>query len=44
MIRASQQNVPLGSYQIDDLQYDFRIQGELQNTQELLDIPLTTPQ
>lgn len=42
IIRSSQQNVPLWSYQIDELKYDFRIQGELADVQTLLEIPLTT--
>lgn len=42
IIRASQQNVPLGSYQIDNLNYDFRIQWELTDVNKLLEIPLTT--
>lgn len=43
IIRSSQQNIPLGSYTIDDLNYDFRIQWELSNAQVLLEMPLTTP-
>jgi multidrug efflux pump subunit AcrB len=42
IIRASQQNIPLWSYQIDDLNYDFRVQGQLADITELLELPLTT--
>lgn len=43
VIRSSQQNIPLWSYQIENLNYDFRIQGQLEDVSKLLEIPLTTP-
>ena len=39
-IRAYNQNSPLGNFEIDGRDYDFRIDGELLNEQELLDVPL----
>jgi multidrug efflux pump subunit AcrB len=42
VIRSSKQNIPLWSYQIDDLNYDFRIQGQLADINELLELPLIT--
>lgn len=40
IIRSFNKNVPLGSYEIDHLKYDFRIEGEIKNTTQLLNIPL----
>lgn len=37
-IRAFNQNIPLGNFTVGDLDYDFRIQGELKNPHELLDL------
>ncbi len=39
-IRSYNQNIPLGNYEINDLTYDYRIDGELLTQQEVLDIPL----
>ena len=41
-LRSYNQNSPLGSFEIDELKYDFRIDGELPDEQELLDVPLTS--
>ena len=41
-IRSFNRNQPLGNYEIGSLSYDFRINGELDSLQELLDIPLQT--
>lgn len=43
VIRSSQQNIPLWSYQIDSLNYDFRIQGQFEDINKLLELPLVTP-
>lgn len=40
-IRSYNANTPLGSFEIDSLNYDFRIDGELVDEQDLLDVPLT---
>ncbi len=40
-IRSYNTNTPLGNFEIDSLQYDFRIDGELASEQELLDVPLS---
>ena len=42
VIRSSQQNIPLWSYQIDDLNYDFRVQGQLDDINKILELPLVT--
>lgn len=42
VIRSSQQNIPLWSYQIDDLNYDFRVQGQLDDINKILELPLIT--
>lgn len=44
IVRSFNQNQPLGRYQVDGLSYDFRIEWEIHDTQELLAIPLVTPQ
>jgi len=41
-IRSYNANTPLGNFEIDSLNYDFRIDGELIDEQDLLDVPLTT--
>jgi len=41
-IRAFNRNTPLGQYEVDELEYDFRIQWELSSEFELLDIPVNT--
>jgi len=43
IIRSSQQNIPLWSYQIDALNYDFRIQGQFKDINKLMELPLVTP-
>lgn len=43
ILRGSQQNIPLGSYTIDSLKYDFTIQGQLHSIEELLQLPIRTP-
>ncbi len=37
-IRAFNQNIPLGNFTVGDLNYDFRIHGELGNVYDLLDL------
>ena len=39
-IRAFNQNQPLGNYEVDNLNYDFRIDGELADEQALLSLPV----
>lgn len=41
-LRAYNQNIPLGQYEVDDLEYDFRIQGELSTEEEIRQIPIVT--
>lgn len=41
IIDAYNKNTPIGNYQIWELQYDFRFDGELQNIQELENIVLS---
>lgn len=41
-LRAYNQNVPLGQYEVDELSYDFRIEGELTTEQEIMEIPIVT--
>ncbi len=40
-LRSYNQNTPLGNFEIDSLTYDFRVDGELVDEQDLLDVPLT---
>ena len=39
-IRTYNRNTPLGNFDIDTLAYDFRIDGELTDEQDLLSVPL----
>jgi multidrug efflux pump subunit AcrB len=39
-VRAFNQNIPLGNYVVGELNYDFRIQGELASPFDLLDLPI----
>ena len=39
-IRAYNRNTPLGNFDIEELSYDFRIDWELVDEQDLLDVPL----
>lgn len=41
-IRAHNANIPLGQFEVNWLNYDFRIQWELQNEQDLLAVPVLT--
>lgn len=41
-IRSFNRNVPLGQYAVDGLNYDFRIQWELESEENILSIPLYT--
>lgn len=41
-IRAHNRNIPLWQYEVDEFNYDFRIQGELSSEEELLTIPIST--
>ncbi len=39
-IRSFNQNIPLGNFTVGELAYDFRIQGELENAYDLLDLQI----
>lgn len=39
-IRAYNQNLPLGNYQLGDLRYDYRIDNELRSLSDLQNIPI----
>ena len=39
-IRAFNQNIPLGNYQVGELSYDFRIQWEIDSVYSLLELPV----
>jgi len=41
-IRSYNANTPLGNFEIDSLNYDFRIDGELASREELLDVPISS--
>lgn len=41
-IRSYNRNQPIGNFEIGDKTYDFRIQGEIAQAQELSEIPLPT--
>ncbi len=40
IIQSFNKNTPLGNYEVGDLHYDFRIEGEIKNIEKLLQIPL----
>lgn len=41
-IRVNNANQPLGNHRIDELNYTFRIQGEILDEQELVNTPIVT--
>ncbi len=41
-IRSHNRNIPLGQYEVDQLNYDFRIQWELTSEDQLFSIPIVT--
>ncbi|HRX63563.1 MAG TPA: efflux RND transporter permease subunit [Candidatus Absconditabacterales bacterium] len=41
-IQSRNSNQPLGNHTVGELSYDFRIQGELNDIQELRDVPINT--
>lgn len=41
-IRNNNANQPLGNHRIDDLNYTFRIQGEIESEQDILNTPIVT--
>lgn len=41
-IRTNNANQPLGNHRIDELNYTFRIQWEILNEQELMNVPIVT--
>ena len=43
IIKSFNTNIPLGSYRVGDLNYDYRINGENSSIEQLLRIPIKTP-